>query len=269
MENIKYIALDLDGTLTNSNKDITPKTRDSLIAAQKAGYKLILASGRPTAGLYKEAKELQMDVYGGYLVSFNGAKVHEYPSMKCFKSMALSVEEAQSLVQRQREMPQFSIMTYSDTHVICEDIDAYKIKDEAKLNNMPIQVVENIAEYIDHPVNKLLFAIEPENMGTYEEEFKKPFPHLSLYCSTPFYLEAMTNGIDKAESLQELLKDLGASVDNLMAFGDGYNDFKMIKAAHIGVCMGNGDPRVKEIADIITKTNDEDGICDVIDQLLQ
>ena len=78
----KWIVMDMDGTLTNHEKKITPRTKEALIEAQKQGATLILASGRPTHGLYKEAKELMMDTYGGILMSFNGARVIEYPSEK-------------------------------------------------------------------------------------------------------------------------------------------------------------------------------------------
>ena len=133
---------------------------------------------------------------------------------------------------------------------------------------MPIKVVNSMEEYIDHPINKLLFAVEPDLMKELEEPFKAPFTNLSLYCSTPFYLEAMTNGIDKAETLIELTKIFGDSVENMMAFGDGFNDCKMIQAAGVGVCMSNGDERCKAIADYIAKSNDEDGIKYALDELL-
>ena len=71
----KIIALDIDGTLTNEEKKITPKTRKALIAAEKRGIRLILASGRPIAGLRELAKELEMDKYHGILIGFNGGTV--------------------------------------------------------------------------------------------------------------------------------------------------------------------------------------------------
>ncbi len=268
MTNIKYIALDLDGTLTNSKKEITPATKAALIHCQEHGIQLILASGRPTPGLFTEAKALKMDEFGGFLISFNGARIHKYPSMECLKDMTLSVEEGQKLIAQARAFPQYSMMTYSDTHLIVEDIEGYQVRGEAALNNMPIQVIDNMEAYVDHPVNKFLFATPPEKMLELEDQFKAPFPDLSLYCSTPYYLEAMTTGIDKAATLAELIEDVGDTLDHLMAFGDGYNDFKMIQLAGVGVCMGNGDERVKEIADYVSVSNDEDGIVYALKELL-
>lgn len=75
----KLIVMDMDGTLTNSKKEISEETKTALIEAQKLGASIVLASGRPTPGLYREAKILEMDRFKGYLLSYNGAHVCDYP----------------------------------------------------------------------------------------------------------------------------------------------------------------------------------------------
>ena len=90
----KLIALDLDGTLKNSDNQITAKTKEALIEVQKQGVKIVLASGRPTAGLRHEAKELLLDKFGGYLLSFNGARVGTVPNQETVYEQTLSIEEA-------------------------------------------------------------------------------------------------------------------------------------------------------------------------------
>ena len=71
----KILVLDIDGTLTNSKKEITPRARAALKRAQEKGIKIVLASGRPTYGIMPVAKELELERYGGYILSFNGGQI--------------------------------------------------------------------------------------------------------------------------------------------------------------------------------------------------
>ena len=76
----KVLVLDLDGTLTNSNKEITPDTKDAIMKMQKMGHKVVLASGRPTPGVEPIAEELKLDKFGGYILSYNGGMIKECKS---------------------------------------------------------------------------------------------------------------------------------------------------------------------------------------------
>ena len=88
----KLIALDLDGTLTDKNKNILEETKQELIKLAQKGVIIVLASGRPTAGIFKEAKELTLDQVGGYLLSFNGARVLDYKTNEVVYEQTLSSE---------------------------------------------------------------------------------------------------------------------------------------------------------------------------------
>ena len=101
------------------------------------------------------------------------------------------------------------------------------------------------------------------------DDFKKPFgDELSIYRSAPFFVEIMAQGIDKAASLDRLVKHMGIKREEVMAFGDGYNDLSMIEYAGMGVSMANGVDEVKENADFVTLSNDEDGIAYALEKLL-
>jgi Cof subfamily protein (haloacid dehalogenase superfamily) len=92
---------------------------------------------------------------------------------------------------------------------------------------------------------------------------------LNIYRSEPFFLEIMPQNIDKAYSLQKLLNSIGLTADSMICCGDGFNDISMIEYAGLGVAMENAQPIVKETADFITKSNDEDGILHVINTFLR
>ncbi|MBQ9142771.1 MAG: HAD hydrolase family protein, partial [Lachnospiraceae bacterium] len=92
---------------------------------------------------------------------------------------------------------------------------------------------------------------------------------ISIYRSEPFFIEIMPKNINKADSLDRVLKGMGMSSEQEVCCGDGYNDISMIKYAKVGVAMGNAQPAVKEAADYIAPTNDEDGVVDVIEKFFE
>ena len=99
---VRVIIMDVDGTLMNSQKELSPKTKETLIRAEKAGAILILASGRPTSGLLDLAKELEMDKHHGLLVSYNGSKVIDCETMETLFNQALSVEEGKAVLEHMK-----------------------------------------------------------------------------------------------------------------------------------------------------------------------
>ena len=91
---------------------------------------------------------------------------------------------------------------------------------------------------------------------------------LNIYRSEPYFLEIMPQNIDKAHSLQKLLSSIGLTADEMICCGDGYNDLSMIEYAGLGVAMENAQPVIKDAANFVTRSNDEDGILYVIDRFM-
>lgn len=263
----KLIALDLDGTLKNSNNEITEKTREALIHVQELGAKIVLASGRPTPGLRHEAKTLDLEKYGGYLLSFNGARVVEVKTGKTIYEQTLTIDEAKQAYDRAKEF-HLACMTYKDDMIISEDIDDEYVCLESRINDIGKVKVESLKDNLTNPIYKVLLTGKPEYVASIEEAFKKPFGNdLSIYRSAPFFIEIMARGIDKAISLDRLAKSLGIQQEEVIAFGDGYNDLSMIEYAGLGVAMANAVDGVKERSNMITLSNDEDGIAYVLSKI--
>jgi len=255
----KLIALDLDGTLKNSNNEITEKTKKALIQAQELGIKVVLASGRPTPGLRHEAKALELEKYEGYILSFNGARVVDVKTNETIYEQTLTIEEAKQAYDRSKNYD-VACITYEDDVIVGEDIDQQYVVLEAEINDIKTKKV-NFKDNLKDPIHKVLLSGQPDYVGTIIDEFKEPFgDRLSIYRSAPFFIEIMAKGIDKAVSLDRLAKSLGIKQEEVMAFGDGYNDLSMIEYAGLGVAMANGVDEVKEKANEITLSNNEDGI---------
>lgn len=266
MSKFKLIALDLDGTLTNDEKKITEKTRAALIEAQKKGAIIVLASGRPTSGLLREAKFLEMEKYHGLLLAFNGAKVTDYTTNEVIFEQAIPEKDTHEVLKHLKKFD-IDVMIDEGENMLIEDINGYKAEYESSNNNLILKQVDDLDKYITFSPNKILISAEAEYLNSVADEIKKPFEdRLAIYFSAPFYLEIMAKGIDKANSLNILCQKLGISKDEVIAFGDGQNDMSMIKFAGLGVAMANAGDEVKEAADEITLSNNEDGIAHTLEK---
>lgn len=265
------IALDLDGTLTNSEKNITPRTFDALMKAQREGVRLVLASGRPTFGIAALANQLQLADYGGYVLSYNGGRIIDW----CEKTVIFSQVVDQKLVPILydfAEKAQLPIVTYLPDAILASKNEGEYLAEEARINGMPVVVAQNFVEeamQIAGGSTKFLIPGEPELLIQLESEMKAALSEqMEVFRSAPFFLELPPKGIDKAQSLQRLLTHLGLERESLMAFGDGFNDLSMIQFAGQGVAMANAVEEVKSIADFVTTSNEEDGIAHALEHLL-
>ena len=264
----EILVLDLDGTLTNSEKKITPQTREALIEIQKRGKKVVLASGRPTPGVVPVAKELDLQHYESYILSFNGARITNCETGEIVYDQTLPVNVIPTVFNIVKEYD-VDILTYSDDTIISGICPNQYKQIEANINHLPVNCVDNFVEFIDFPINKFLITGDPALTEELEGVLKKEFgDSLSIYRSEPFFLEVMSQGIDKANSLDKLLKTIGLTKDEMISCGDGYNDLTMIQYAGLGVAMENAQPAVKEAADFITKSNDEDGVLYVVKKFM-
>ena len=269
---IKAIAMDVDGTLTNDRKEIIPKTREVLLKAQKQGILLILASGRPTTGLVEMGKVLEMDKNNGLFISYNGSKVVNFQTGEELFNEPLKLEDAKAVLEH---MKKFEIKPMIDKGDYMYVNDVYNcmirfrgepfnvIKYESRGGNYKLCEIDDLAAFVDYPLNKILTAGEPEYLQEHYIEMMEPFKDkLNCMFTGPFYFEFTAKDIDKAKALDTVLKPLDITADEVIAFGDGHNDISIIKYAGIGVAMENAVADLKEAADEITLSNEQDGIAE-------
>ncbi len=264
----RVLVLDIDGTLTNSKKEITSATKQAIQDILKKGHKVILASGRPTPGMRRYEKELELESFGGYLLSFNGAKVVECRTGEIVYQRLLSLSMIPSLYGYARNNGCGLITYLGDTVISAFPPDEY-VELEARINGLPISTVDNFKDFVDFEINKCLLTAPPDKAAVFEQELREKYKEVaSVYRSEPFFIEIMPKNVDKATSLDRMLEVIGMSKEAVVCCGDGFNDISMIKYAGVGVAMGNAQPAVKEAADYITATNDEDGLVEVINRFI-
>ena len=244
MTDKKILVLDIDGTLVNSEKKITPETLKYLKMIQEQGHIVALASGRPFPGLKQYSDALGLAEYGGYALSFNGGKVISCATQEVIYTKAIPNRYAKILYEFAKER-HIGMVTYKDNQVITgTDTDGYMV---------------------DFDMIKCLMTAEPEVAEQYEKELAALVsPDLNVFRSEPYFIEITVKGVDKAESIARLLEHIGMKREQCICCGDGFNDKTMVEYAGVGVAMGNAQQVVKDVADYVTASCDEDGLVEVI-----
>ena len=251
----KLVVLDLDGTLTNSKKEITARNRETLIRIQEQGVRLVLASGRPTYGIVPLANELRINEFGGFILSYNGGEIINWESKE---------------MMYENVLPNLSILTYDGAEIVTENSQDPYVQKEAFLNKMAVRETNDFLTDITLPVAKCLIVGDADQLIPVESELCIRLQgKINVFRSEPYFLELVPQGIDKALSLTVLLEATGVSREEVIAIGDGYNDLSMIKFAGMGIAMGNAQEPVKKAANEITLSNDEDGVAVAIEKHIQ
>ena len=172
------------------------------------------------------------------------------------------------MVQQAREMGA-NLLTYQNKYILTEQPKEKYCNFEAELNGMQIKKLKNFETEIQFPIVKCLMTIPPERMSILETRLKEQWKgELSISHSQPFFLEITEKGIDKAQALDFYLNRRGDSREKLVAFGDGMNDFTMLRYAGLGVAMGNAELGLKQAADLVCLSNEEDGVAKLINELM-
>lgn len=260
----RLLALDLDGTLTNHQKQVSEKNKIYIRRAQEAGVDIILASGRPVIGIENVARALDLYHTGGYILAYNGGQIIDCKTGKSLVERFIPMEyyhDICDVIHRFRVFP----LTYNDAGVICEDDEDIYVKKEGYNNSVPIIRVPGLEAAVTKPVVKFMVVGEPSELVKAKEYLEGRFRGLlNLFFSEPYFMEVTPPGIEKASALGELTKILGISREKLMACGDGLNDIPMLEYAGFSVAMSNAYDETKKVADYIAPSNEDDGVAEAI-----
>ncbi len=278
MPDIKLIALDLDGTLFNPEGIITPATKAELNRATAQGVKIVISTGRPFNGLpFEQIKDTAIE----YALTTNGASVYKIEGKECLFEQGMDIETVLPILDwiLAREI---HIDIYMDgvgfTPIRCrENIGRLDVPESLRKYMISTRTtVEDLKAYVrdcGQKIQKINLNFYPQPDGTYlyqkeTLEFLNANAALTVVCGGFNNFEISKAGITKREGLQFLANYLGTDLEHTMAMGDSENDYSMINAAGIGVAMGNASDDIKEIADYITTTNNEDGVGEAIKKFI-
>lgn len=268
MKKIRLISTDIDGTLVNSKKELTERTKKILFKAMDEGVVLVLNTGRPECGVRTLVKELELDKRGGYVSAYNGGKVVDCITGEVVVANPVPEEYLPSIFEaaRKYKMP---LLTHKGAVVITENPEDEYVIAEADINDIPVMGIKCFEEFVDFPTYKYIATASPDEMPALEKKmFDELSDRLDVFTSCPFFLEVVAKNTSKGRAIKELADKLGFTLEECIAFGDAPNDISMIEMAGTGVAMGNAEESVKLAADRIALSNDEDGLAAVLEELI-
>lgn len=280
---VKMIVCDLDGTLLNHQKKITPATAAYLIELQKKGYTLVLASGRFYYELNTYIKQLNMDQYGGYAICANGLEIHDivHQTMHCFDR--LSKEDVDTILSHTRE---HHITSYANVnhsyHASCTGwlyhlilVLKYLTKPFSQSSFYPIrllretdfQKVSSSASW--GTLDKICFLSSHHKLEAFRKQVLTSYPKAyRFYYINRFAIEIVKHSVGKKDAVAYLCAQKSLSLNNVLAFGDSGNDEDLLQDAGIGITMKNGFYQTKQKAKILSeKTNQQEGVLDMLKRL--
>lgn len=256
---IKAIFSDIDGTLLNSNHQVTAETKKAILKVVNNNVPFILVSARMPSGILPIQKTLAID---SPIISYNGALILDPATDKIIDSISLPQTDVRKIYQVINESyPSVSLNLYSyDQWVVSDSQNEWVVQEQEITGVSPVQ--HDLYAYIEenHDIHKCLCMGEPEFINQLESALKEQCPGLSIYKSKDTYLEIMSGNASKSNAIKKLESLYQITKQEIMAIGDNYNDLDMIEYAEIGVAMGNAPDEVKAVADEITLSNDENGI---------
>jgi Cof subfamily protein (haloacid dehalogenase superfamily) len=262
------LAVDLDDTLLRSDLTISLRTKSAVKKAVAAGYLVVPASGRIASSMEKYVRVLNLHKKKGYVISSNGALICESDSGNIVHQSVLTPETA-LMVYDLADAEGYSVQIYEGDTIYVSRRNEFADAD-VKLSGLHQVVAENFRNMAQSRPLKLLIPGDPMILKPLEEILKNYLEDkATIFTSKPYFLEILPADCHKGSALARVAEMVNVPRESVIAMGDSMNDEAMIRWAGVGVCMQNGDPKIKEIADMITrKTHDDDGVACFIEEYL-
>jgi len=273
MSDIRLIALDMDGTLLNSDHQLSPTTIDYLLAVQDAGYKIVVATGRARLMTAVDViQQLKLSTLGIFL---QGTVIH-HANGDIFHEETLPSTIATAILTRLAQENR-TALAYQVTDIFTGQQNNYTDY-VISLGEAPPQAIGDLTPQA-HRIHKLVIWDTAETIRKLRDTLEQDYPseaftlvealpaHL-IKEGKPISLEILPNHASKGYALEKVAAHYGVTLEQVLAVGDGENDIPMLKAAGIGVAMGNAAPATQAIADYITTDNDQDGVVKALQHFL-
>lgn len=263
----KAIALDIDGTLLSDAGTVLDSTRRCIATARARDLIIILASGRAVAGLRHLVDVFDLDPTGMVLIGFNGGQATRADTGEVLAEIQLPADLASRIAAHVHDFP-VDMMVPQGTRLLTENPDGHNVRAEANGNGLELLEVDDLAA-LDIPFPKILVAADPVILAEHAPRIAAPFRDEAVFAfSEPQYFEINAPGADKGAGIARAGERLGFRLDEVIAFGDNGNDLTMLRGAGLGVAMGNAIDAAKDAADLVTATNNDDGIALVLEEHL-
>ena len=287
----KLVAIDLDGTMLNQYGIITEKTKKAIKKVQDKGVEVMIASGRAITSVKRFSKEINSKKY---FISGNGAITYDIENNKILYENILKKQKALQIIKICEENSIY-YNVYTETGIIAKNLNyntLYYYKDNLTKpddNRTHINIVEDVYNYIDERNEKILkIMICDEHRAVFNSIVRKlkeipdievlDVSHMSRKIIKQgteeialeyFYTEVSAKNVDKWNALEEIIKLMNITKEEVVAIGDNANDLKMIKNAGLGIAMGESAPYIRPTADMVALSNEEDGVANILRKIFE
>lgn len=287
----KLVAIDLDGTLLNSFGEVTENTKNVLLEAKEKGIEIVLASGRPISSTKSLAVEIGLN---NYIISGNGAVVYDIKNEEVVYDKFLTKEQVFDVIDV-CEANSIFYNIYTEDEVITKSLN-YNVLFYHKENIKKIEekrthinVVSNVKEYIEQSGNTKFLKItvcdeskmifngiirKLKELGgldilNVEHMSKKRFKLGTEEVSIEYHYTEITNeNVNKWTAIEYLLNKLNIDKNEVVAIGDNINDREMIENSGLGIVMGNSNPVMKEIGNVVVADNNSEGVFEAFNKYI-
>ena len=274
MKHIKLVASDLDGTLLNKNKEITPRLFDALQKLDELGILFVPATGRPFSTVPQAIKELP---FLKYVITSNGAAIYDAAEQKNIIENYLTPEAVDAVIAIAKELP--VIMEYfieGKAYIaknIYDDLTPFDLTEShtayIKNSRTPVADFWNEMKRNDAVLENINLVFKDMELRKEIWDRLKALGLASVTASTTKNIEITSLFATKAKALEKLCEVLGLKRENVLAMGDGDNDMPMIQFAGIGVAVANGEDHIKQAADIIADDCNDFGAAKILEQIIE
>ena len=268
---IKLIAIDMDGTLLNSKKELLEETKQYFKNFHNKNTEtlLVLCTGRPESGIRPYLKDLGYLEENHYIISQNGANIYESQTEKRVMDAFVDSKAIQKWIELGKTHG-ISVMGAGVDYYYSFDEDPTEWMEfdvklvSGKLKRIPTEESLNTDFY------KILLMGDEEQLNEFETYIPEAWrDEFYVVRSQKYLVEVLTKGVNKAFGLEKLAKELNIQPSEIAAIGDAANDIEMLEYAGLAIAMGNGSEEVKAISDIVTDTNENNGVIKAINKLIQ
>lgn len=260
----KMIAIDVDDTLLNDDHAVTPGTREALAAAIGRGVVVTLATGRMYASAKNIARQIDLNVP---LITYQGSLVKNLLDEQVLYERVVPMTAMRRVFDFCRDRG-LHLQTYTDDRLYAmEEND--KLLGYAALSRIPYWIEPDREALMARPSTKLLIIDEPAVLDGIAPELRALVgDEVHITKSKPNFLEMIHKEGTKGHAVSFLAGHFGIGPEQVIGIGDSWNDRELLQVAGLGVAMGNAVPALKEIADYVTRTNNEEGVKHVIEKFI-
>ena len=268
----KLVAIDVDGTLINDERKITPNTIEALKRAIEKDVKIVISTARPFYRVKDYLKQLGLietttDIRSQYTISFNEAVIVENQTEQALYSVNFDTKEILELIENARKIDT-PVWLYSSDAMLIEKELSDEYKKAYKNANVRIVNFKDI-DFNKEKIYKIIFVNKPENIIKIKESLSDELlKKYKITSSVTDRIEFSKKEISKSAALDFICKKCNIKPSEVIAIGDADNDLEMIKYVGLGVAMGNATNTLKEEADYITSSNNDDGVGNVIEKFI-